>query len=104
MKIYHLDEMEEFYGTDNWKLTIDVSDIWNQYKNNQKNIQQFNNEYIQRIIKYKNEINDLGNDKWNAINTILTQMNGKTDINELIPLYDSIYDWADTNDVLIKTK
>jgi hypothetical protein len=102
-KIFHLDEIEEFFGSEQWKLQIDVSDLWNSYKKGEKTLQTFNAEYIQRLNKYQKQINELGNDVWNDINKLIQSMNGKTDSKDLYPIYESIYDWADKHDVLIKT-
>lgn len=103
-KIYHLDEMEEFFGSDKWKMQVDVTDIWNKYSNKEITLEQFNNEYYNRLVKYKNEIVDLGNDVWNNLVELLNNMKGKKDEDDLLPVYENIYEWADKNDVLIKTK
>lgn len=103
-KIYHLDEMEEFFGADEWRMQIDVTDIWNQYDSKGITIEQFNTEYKNRLLKYKNDIVNLGTDVWNEVVPIINKMNEGKDEEILIPLYEDLYDWADKNDILIKTK
>ena len=104
-KVYHLNDLEEFFGADDWKLQINVSDIWNQYTKKQTTLEEFNNSYYNRLVEYKNDITNLGNDVWNDLNTLLPKLKESiTEEDELISLYDSIYDWADKNDILIKTK
>jgi len=103
-KIYHLDEMEEFFGAENWKMQVDVTDIWNNYSNEEITLEQFNNEYYNRLVKYKNEIVDLGSDVWNNLVEILKKMKDKNSKEELLPIYEDIYEWADKSDILIKTK
>ena len=104
-KVYHLNDLEEFFGADDWKLQINVSDIWNQYTKKQTTLEEFNNSYYNRLVEYKNEITNLGNDVWNDLNTLLPKLKETlTEEDDLISLYDSIYDWADKNDILIKTK
>jgi len=103
-KILYLSEMEEFFGQEEWKIQIDLSDIWNEYSKGNKTIEQFNKDYVQRIIKYKKNILDLGNDVWNEVVPLINDMNNKKTKEESIPIYESIYDWGDKNDILIKTK
>jgi hypothetical protein len=103
-KIYHLDELEEFYGSDQWRLQIDVSDIWNNYNKKATDITQFNSDYRKRLMEYKTQIAELGNDVWNELVPILNKMTEKKTESDLFPIYDDIYSWGDQNDVLIKTK
>lgn len=103
-KIYHLDELEEFYGGEEWKVTIDVSDIWNNYEGKKTDINTFNLEYRKRLMDYKKEIAQLGNDVWNDLVPLLNKMLEKKTEVDLIPLYDDIYSWGDKNDINIKTK
>jgi aspartate-semialdehyde dehydrogenase len=103
-KIYYLNELEEFYGEEEWKMQIEVSDIWNKVSKNEINFEQFNKEYAQRIIKYKKNILDLGNDVWNDIVPLINEMSNKKTKEESYGIYESIYDWADKNSILIKTK
>ena len=37
-KVYHLSDLEGFYGDENWKLTIDITDIWNQFTKQELNV------------------------------------------------------------------
>lgn len=103
-KIYHLDEMEDFFGSENWKISINVTDIWNNYQNQKITLEQFNNEYYSRLVQSKSNIVGLGNQVWNDLITILNKMREKKEEKELLPIYESIYEWADKNDILIKTK
>ena len=103
-KLLYFNEMEEFFGGDEWKLQIDISDIWNKYGNKQITVEQFNKEYAQRLIKYKEQISGLGNDVWNDLVPKINDLNTKKTIEESITVYDSIYDISDQNDILIKTK
>lgn len=103
-QIYHLDEMEEFFGGEEWKISIDVSDIWNNFNDKKTDIISFNNEYRKRLLEYKKEILQLGNDVWNDLVPLVNKMTEKKTEKELFPLYDDIYSWGDKNDVHIKTK
>lgn len=103
-KIYHLDELEEFFGGEKWKLSIDVTDIWNNHNDNKTSMLEFNNLYRNRLLEYKKEILQLGNDVWNDLVPLLNKMNEKKKDEELYSVYDDIYSWGDKNDVHIKTK
>ena len=103
-KIYHFEELEEFFGGDEWKLQINIVDIWNNYSNKKITLEQFNKEYRERLIKYKSEILSLGNDVWNTLVPIINKMNENKEEEKIFSLYEDVYDWADKNDILIKTK
>lgn len=103
-KIYHFEEMEEFFGSDDWKIQINIVDIWNKYSNKEITLEQFNNEYRERLLKYKKEILNLGNDVWNDIVPLINKMNENNEDEKIFALYEDVYDWADKNDILIKTK
>lgn len=103
-KIYYFNEMEEFFGEDEWRLQIDISDIWNKYENKELTLEQFNIEYVQRLIKYKEQIIELGADIWNKLVPLINKLNTNKELNESYNIYDDIYDISDQNDILIKTK
>lgn len=103
-KIFHLSEMEEFFGSEEWKLEINIMDIWNQFSNKQITTEQFNKEYAKRLSSYKNEILQLGNDVWNSLVPHINDLNIKKTIEESVDIYDNIYDIGDKHDILIKTK
>ena len=103
-KIYHFNDLEEFFGEDDWKMQIDVTDIWNQYNEKKINLNDFNAKYHNRLLEYKKDITDMGDDVWEKLTKLLEKMNEREEEEELISLYDDIYNWADQNDILIKTK
>ena len=101
-KVYHFNDLEEFFGSDEWKLQINISDIWNEYNQKKISVQNFNKKYYNRLLEFKTDINNLGNDVWGDLEKLLVKLN--TNETDLSAVYDDIYDWADRNDVLIKTK
>lgn len=103
-KILYFDELEEFFGGDEWKLQIDISDIWSNYNNKKITVEQFNKEYAQRLIKYKEEISKLSTEVWNDLVPKINELNTNKTLEESLIIYDSIYDISDKNDILIKTK
>jgi len=103
-KIYHFDEVEDFYGEDDWKLQVDVTDLWNQYDEKKIDLKNFNALYHNRLLEYKNDITQMGVDVWSKLLELMGKMKEETEEEELISIYDEIYNWADKNDVLIKTK
>jgi len=101
-KVYHLNDLEEFFGSDNWKLEINVMDIWNEYNQKKISIEDFNKKYYNRLVEYKTDISNLGGDVWTTLEQLLTKLT--TSGNDSVATYEDIYDWADKNDILIKTK
>lgn len=101
-KVYHLNDMEEFFGEDNWRLEVNIMDIWNEYTQKKITSEDFNKKYYNKLLEYKTDISNLGNDVWTNLEQLLVKLNsGETDMSSV---YEDIYDWADKNDVLIKTK
>ena len=103
-KVYYFNELEEFYGEDEWKLQIDVTDLWNQYNEKKIDLINFNAKYHNRLLEYKKDVSEMGEDVWTKLSGLLEKMKDKSEEDELISLYDDIYNWADQNDILIKTK
>jgi len=103
-KIFHFNELEEFYGEDEWKLQVDVTDLWNQYHEKKIDLVNFNAKYHNRLLEYKKDISELGEDVWTKLLDLLGKMKEEKVEEKLISVYDDIYNWADQNDILIKTK
>ena len=103
-QVYHFDDLEEFFGGEEWKISIEVTDLWNNYSGNKIDIINFNSEYRKRLLEYKTEILQLGNDVWNDLVVLINKMSEKKSVEDLLNIYDSIYSWEDKNDVHIKTK
>ena len=96
--------MEDFYGEDEWKMQIDVTDIWNQYNEKKITLEDFNNKYQNRLLEYKEDITNMGDDVWEKIVELVGKMKENVEEDDLISVYDDVYNWADQNDILIKTK
>ena len=103
-KVYYFNEMEDFYGEDDWKMQIDVTDIWNQYNEKKITLENFNKKYQGRLLEYKEDITNMGEDVWTKLTELVKKMQEKVEEDELISVFDDIYNWADQNDILIKTK
>jgi hypothetical protein len=103
-KIYHFNDLEEFLGADDWKMQIDVTDIWNQYNEKKIDLKNFNAKYHNRLLEYKDDITEMGNDVWTDLSGLLEKMKVNEEEDDLISIYDDIYNWADKNEILIKTK
>ena len=103
-KVYYFNELEDFYGEDEWKLQIDVTDLWNQYNEKKIDLTNFNAKYHNRLLEYKTDVSELGEDVWSNLTGLLEKMKEEKEEEKLISVYDDIYNWADQNDILIKTK
>lgn len=81
-----------------WDITINISDIWDKYETVNKN---FLFEYKTRINQYKNDIiYKKGVNVWNNLVLILNDIK---DANQANGKLDEVYNWADENNILIKT-
>ena len=103
-KIYFFNEMEEFFGEDDWKMQIEVTDIWNQYNEKKITLVDFNSKYQNRLLEYKEDITNMGDDVWEKLVELVGKMKERNEEDDLISVYDDVYNWADQNDILIKTK
>jgi len=97
-KILYLDEFEDVSDVE-WKLTIDIINIWKEYKKN-NNLDLFITNYKNILISKKEDILNIDVNAWNDLNKILLRM--LPDIEKPNSFYDDIYDWGDK--YLIKIK
>lgn len=107
--IYNFDDYSRIFESDvidDWSYTINISDIYSQYKGEGVD---FVKKYWSKLNSTKTElIKTKGVKSWNELVKLMNEMNEKIQHNELQvkdihPIYDKIYDWADENDILIKT-
>ena len=103
-KVYHLNDLEEFYCSDEWKLTIDLTDIWNKVSKNEITYEQFNQDYSKILIQYKDQIAKLNTEAWNSLVPLINELNTKKTKEDSFDLYEKIYDVCDKNDIQLKTK
>jgi len=90
---------EDFEDTkdQDWKLSLDISSIWQQYTTGTISLSSFNTKYIEFLNQYKELITEKTS-AWDKLQKIITKLDEKKDkINESRNLWDDIYDWGDTN-------
>jgi len=85
-----------------WKLTIDVSNIWNQYENKELSLINFNNQYANELLKQNENINNINSECWNELETIINELKQSNEIETSDTIYDKIYDICDKCEILIK--
>lgn len=96
--------LEQEEKEENWKLTIDISKIWNQYDKNIIGLDRFNSAYIEFLTHNKDIIQEKTNN-WEKLNDIIIRLNEKkSDIENSYAVWDDIYDWGDSNLVEIKVQ
>jgi hypothetical protein len=94
----------EYIDDVDWKLILDISNIWNQYSNNAIDITEFCKQYKDYILSQQNAIISAFNEEiWGKLNDIIVRLDDVTDDKTARAIFDDIYDWADSNLVLIKT-
>ena len=89
---------------EDWKLSIDVSKMWNQYEKNQVTLEQFNIAYANFLKNNQNIIQEK-TQSWKELNDIITRLEEKkSDEEGSFAVWDDIYDWGDSNLVEIKAE
>jgi len=92
-------ETDESLFDENWDISINISDIWKPYEEQEIDLKKFVHRYKLRINDHKNEIIDMkGADSWNELAGILNEFN-VFDNESSLHKFDEIYDWADKNSV-----
>lgn len=89
----------------NWKLILDISKIWKDslYENNTE-LLSFNEQYTNFLNSQKDLIlKKTSENSWSKLQELINKLNeNKNDLTESISIWDDIYDWADSNLILIK--
>lgn len=94
----------KLFENSEWDFEINISDIWNKYSNGNIDIKNFCLSYKNVILNKKSEIiSKFGEESWNKLNESVEKLNGIDDEKKANSIFDDIYDWADDNEVLIKT-
>lgn len=100
-KLYIDDDISENID---WDIVMDFSDLWGKYLNKELDIKSF-------IIKFKHKINEYKNtliskkslDIWNELVIILNNFKNYEPIT-MHKKMNEFYNWADKNNIKIKTK
>ena len=74
----------------NWELECNITDIWNQYKED-KNENQFLKKYKQKLLEQKDKLIQIDRSCWNDLVDILNEKK----LDDILPYLNKIYDWAD---------
>ncbi len=99
-KLYIEREYEE--DTD-WKLIIDISDIWKQYSNKNIDLDNFNNLYIKKLNENKNNISSvIGEFCWDEINNTYIKLQNGSNIKECEKIYNKLYDIFDKYEIKLE--
>jgi len=98
------DESMVMEGSDDWDIVMDFSELWDKYSKKEINLEKFVYNYKYKINEYKNTIiKKKGVDVWDDLVIILNDFKDYNKINSHRK-FDEVYDWADKNNIKIKTK
>jgi hypothetical protein len=87
-----------------WDMVLNFSDLWNKYENKDIDLKTFVEKYKLRVNENKsNIIDNKGIKTWNDLVKILNDFKSY-DIETSNGKFNEIYDWADENNIEIKTK
>jgi len=86
----------------NWKIKIDVSDIWDRY--DEDNFEEIQSEICDRLSADIDEVNDkLGEYEAMKFEDLIQNLRDVEDIEEFDYVWQDFYDWADANLVWLGT-
>lgn len=92
-KILYLDEFEDVTDAE-WKLTINISNIYKEYlKNN--NVDWFMDQYKKVLLSKKGDILSIEVNAWNDLTKLIAKMIHGLEKNKANSLFEDIYDWGD---------
>ena len=104
MDIMNFNNYNKIYESEDWTLEFDIAEIWNKYSNGSMQIQDFCKSYNQYILSRQNDIvSKFGEEIWAALEPSVQKLATIEDEKKANAIFDDIYDWADNNEVLIKT-
>lgn len=85
-------------GTDNpdtqWFMTIDIKDIWEQYKSKSLKFEDFAKQYNDRLLGKKTELEQINESCYNDLVEITGQV-GEYNEEKSNRYFNRIYDWGD---------
>ena len=99
-KILYLDDFNDVLNSDNWLLTIDVSDVWKKFINKETTISKFLEEYYNLIKSKEKKIRGVSEDGWKEISSLINGSNVE-DLDSLYKQLDHIYDCCDKYSIKI---
>lgn len=103
--ILHIETEEDSQYDENWKLSINLTTIWQEYENKQISLVDFNNNYATILIENQQNIsNTIGDACWNEIEPIaVNELREATDLDDSETIYNKLYDIFDKYEILIET-
>lgn len=97
--------VEDGEGDGEWKLTIDVTTIWQDYSSNKISLVDFNNQYATYLINQSETITQsVGASCWNELEpVVVNELRQSIEPDPSESIYNKIYDICDHYEVLLKT-
>lgn len=85
-----------------WFLTVDIKDIWEQYKSKSITFEDFTKQYNQRLLQQQTELQKISERCWNDLVEITNQVNEYNE-EKSSRYFSRIYDWGDEHGIKIDT-
>lgn len=102
-RLYIDDDESMVVDGENWDMVMDFKELWNMYEKKEITLDRFVGSYKQKINGYKEVITDKkGVETWNELVIILNEFKDYNPQNSHTK-FDEVYDWADKNNIEIKT-
>ena len=104
MKFMYFEKYQLILENSEWSMIFNIADIWHKFSSGSISVTDFCNSYKGYLLKQKNNIiKTYGMDSWNKIEPLIQKLTNVDDEKKANSIFDSIYDWADNNEVLIQT-
>jgi hypothetical protein len=102
-KIYYLDDFNEELNDENWSMLLDISTLWNEYESKKIDMNAFIEKFNDFLKSKRNKISKVSTECLTSLNKLIEECDIKND-DDFYKYIDSIYDWADENNINIKCK
>ena len=101
-KLYIETDDSEF--SEEWKITLDITKLYNEYASQKISLLDFNNEYATLLTNNSENITtSCGEESWQSIEPVaINELRGATNESESEPIYNKLYDLFDKFEINIK--
>lgn len=97
-----IDDIEYDNPDTQWFMSIDIKDIWEQYKAKSLTFDDFTKKYNETLLGQQSQIQKIGDRCWNDLVEITNQV-GEYNEEKANRYFNRIYDWGDEHGVKITT-
>lgn len=96
-------EVDDNEYDENWKYSLDLSELWEQYTNNGTTLLDFNNQYADLLMEKQQNISiKIGDSCWNEIEPLIAdELRKATNEEQSETIYNKLYDIFDKYEIYV---